>query len=79
MEGSDRFVRLKNGPTVPVEPIALSLELEERGFTLERMADGILSVEPHERLTRDDYPASRSGSSTFSRSSITRRRRFING
>ena len=33
----------------------LMWELEERGFVLTRLADAVLSVQPHERLTRDDY------------------------
>ena len=50
----DRFVTLKNGPTLPIEPVMLALELEERGFRMTHEGDDVLSVQPHERLTRDD-------------------------
>jgi hypothetical protein len=51
---TDRYVTLKGGPTLPVEPIMLALELEERGFRMTREGDDTLSVQPYERLTRED-------------------------
>src|SRR6187549_3468105 len=51
---NDRIVLLKGGLVLPVEPIQLALELEERGFTLTRMDGDTLLVQPYERLTRDD-------------------------
>jgi hypothetical protein len=55
----DRFVQLKDGPVLPVEPYLLALELETRGFTLAREEGEVLSVQPYERLTRQDYAAIR--------------------
>ena len=57
MAGSDpsRFVLLKNGLALPIDPILLALELEERGFSMTREEDDVLSVQPYERLTPDDY------------------------
>jgi hypothetical protein len=51
---SDRFVQLHGGPLLPVEPILLAFELEERGFTLTRLDGDVLSVQPYDRLTRED-------------------------
>jgi hypothetical protein len=48
-----RYVVLRGGLALPLEPILLALELEERGFGLTRDGD-VLSVQPYERLTRDD-------------------------
>ena len=53
-DGAAKYVVLRGGLTLPVEPILLALELEERGFTLTRMDDNVLSVQPHQRLTPDD-------------------------
>jgi hypothetical protein len=50
----DRFVQLKNGPVLPAEPILLALDLEARGFTLTRLEDDVLSVQPYQRLSRQD-------------------------
>jgi hypothetical protein len=50
---SDRYVLLRGGLAIPVDPMLLALELEERGFRLHR-EDDVLVVQPHERLTRDD-------------------------
>ena len=49
-----RYVVLKGGLALPIEPILLALELEERGFMLARHGEDILSVQPHEKLTPDD-------------------------
>ena len=54
MAGSDRFVLLKGGLALPIEPILLALELEERGFTMTKEEPDTLSVQPCQRLTRDD-------------------------
>jgi hypothetical protein len=52
--GSDRFVMLPNGPTLPIEPIVLALTLEERGFSLSRDGEDTLLVRPHQGLTHED-------------------------
>jgi hypothetical protein len=49
-----RYVQLKNGPVLPVEPILLALELEGRGFQMHRQGGDVLSVQPHKQLTADD-------------------------
>jgi hypothetical protein len=49
-----RYVTLKGGPTLPVEPILLALELEQRGFRMTREDGDVLNVQPHERLTAED-------------------------
>ncbi len=55
---SNRFVQLRGGLTVPLEPLMLSLDLEARGFTL--VSDGRdLVVSPASRLTREDRQALR--------------------
>ena len=50
----DRYVVLKGGLALPVEPLLLALELEERAFTLRRESEDMLSVQPYQRLTADD-------------------------
>jgi hypothetical protein len=52
-DGSDRYVVLKGGLAVPVEPLRLLLDLERRNFTLER-DDEALVVEPGDLLTEDE-------------------------
>jgi hypothetical protein len=54
MDVSDRFVILQGGLALPVEPIMLALELESRGFSMTREQDGVLNVQPYQRLTRED-------------------------
>ena len=51
---SDRYVLLPGGLALPVEPILLAMELEDRGFTLTREEPDTLSVQPYQRLTRED-------------------------
>ena len=51
---SERLVQLQGGLVVPVEPLLLLLELEQRGFRLEREGDDTLVVRPYDRLTRVD-------------------------
>jgi hypothetical protein len=51
--GSDRFIELRNGPVVPVEPLLLVLDLEARGFALTSADDQII-VSPGSQLTADD-------------------------
>jgi len=55
----DRYVQLKNGPVLPVEPCVLALELEARGFTMTRMDGDVLNVQPYRRLTAEDCAAIR--------------------
>ena len=50
---SERYVLLKGGLAVPLEPLELLLDLERRGFTLFRDAGDVL-VLPGNQLTRDD-------------------------
>ena len=50
---SERFVWLRGGLVVPVEPVILPLDLEAQGFTLSRDGDDIL-VSPFSKLTEDD-------------------------
>jgi hypothetical protein len=51
--GSDRYVLLKGGLAVPLEPLRLLLDLESRGFTVFR-EDGDVVVLPGNQLTDDD-------------------------
>jgi len=51
---SCRFVILAGGLALPIEPMMLALELEERGFTLTRESDDVLNVQPYQRLTSED-------------------------
>jgi hypothetical protein len=55
----DRYVVLKGGPVLPVEPMLLALDLEERGFTMTRDEGAVLSVQPYQRLTPEDCAAIR--------------------
>ena len=59
MVGSEpqQFVTLSGGLTLPAQACLLALELESRGFTLTRLDGDVLSVQPYERLTRQDYAA----------------------
>ena len=58
MSASERFVALRDGPTVPLAPLLLLLSLEERGLHLREDGD-VLVVQPAERLTADDCAAIR--------------------
>ncbi len=49
-----RFVVLRGGLALPVAPLLLALELEQRGFSLMKEEPDILVVQPFECLTRDD-------------------------
>ena len=51
---SDRYVLLPGGLALPVEPILLAMELEDRGFTLRKEEPDTLSVQPYQRHTRED-------------------------
>jgi hypothetical protein len=51
---SDRYVLLPGGLALPVEPILLAMELEDRGFSLTKEEPDTLSVQPYQRLTRED-------------------------
>jgi hypothetical protein len=50
----DRYVLLKNGLALPLEPLLLALELEERGLRLSREGADTLVVQPHHHLTHED-------------------------
>jgi hypothetical protein len=50
---SDRYVLLSGGLSVPVAPLLLVFELEERGFRLTRAGDELI-VRPGPRLTDVD-------------------------
>jgi hypothetical protein len=45
---------LRGGLVLPVEPVQLAIDLEERGFSLTREESDTLSVQPWERLTPED-------------------------
>ena len=51
--GSETYVSLRGGLTVPVEPLRLVFELQDRGFTLSQDGDALL-VQPYQQLTPDD-------------------------
>lgn len=51
--GSDRFVSLRGGCTIPVEPLIVIFDLQERGFTLTPEGHALV-VQPHQRLTPED-------------------------
>ena len=53
MAVSDRYVVLRGGLTLPVEPVIFALKLEERGFRLRRDG-GTLIVQPANELTPED-------------------------
>ena len=55
---SERFVTLPGGPTLPVEPIILVLDLEARGLSLTRDGD-LIVVRPSGRLSDDEKAALR--------------------
>lgn len=48
-----RYVFLRGGLALPVEPCLLALELERRGIRLTRDGEDII-IEPRELLTDDD-------------------------
>jgi hypothetical protein len=50
----DRLVLLAGGLALPVEPILLALELEQRGLQLSREGADTLVVQPHQDLTTED-------------------------
>lgn len=50
----DRYVLLQNGLALPLEPLLLALELEERGLHLSREGVDTLVVQPHQQLTAED-------------------------
>src|SRR5262245_49354685 len=52
--GLGGFVTLQGGLVVPLESVLLVLELEERGFHLEREGQNTLIVRPCSRLSEDD-------------------------
>lgn len=52
MNGSE-FITLRGGLTVPVEPVMLALDLEQRGFAMWAEGEDIL-VQPAKRLTPED-------------------------
>lgn len=56
MAGSDpqQYVTLRGGLTVPLAPMLLVFDLQDRGFTLTAEGDEFLRVQPHDRLTRVD-------------------------
>ena len=53
---SDRYVCLRGGLCVPVEPLQLLLNLEARGFQLWPKDDDQIGVRPVSRLTDDELP-----------------------
>lgn len=56
-ELDDRFVFLKGGLVVPVEPYLLLLSLERRNFRLSVEERNVLVVQPVDELTDDDVAA----------------------
>lgn len=52
----DRYVLLRGGLALPIEPVRLLLDLEAAGFRLSRDGDDIL-VRPFSRLREDDVRA----------------------
>src|SRR4051812_37931623 len=55
---SDHYVLLRDGLALPLEPVRLTLDLESRGFKLER-ADEDIAIRPASRLTDEDRAAIR--------------------
>lgn len=55
---SERYVSLRGGLTVPLEPMLLLLEMEARGLEVSRAGDDIL-VRPSGQLTDADRVALR--------------------
>ena len=54
-----RYVVLKAGLALPVEPIQLAIDLESRDFSLRQEDGDVLSVQPCQRLTEQDCAAIR--------------------
>ena len=54
----DRYVTLRAGLVLPVEPLRLAWALEDRGFRL-AVEEGALVVRPGSALTADDRAAIR--------------------
>lgn len=48
-----RYVLLRGGLALPVEPMLLALELEERGFSMRREGETLI-VQPAHELTPED-------------------------
>jgi hypothetical protein len=58
LDTESRFVTLRGGLTLPVEPLELALRLEAEGFNLRLDGDdGELIVEPADSLTAEDRAA----------------------
>ena len=55
---SDRFVLLKGGLAVPIEPLRLLWDLEERGYTVQQDGNDLL-IQPGRTLTEDERAAIR--------------------
>jgi hypothetical protein len=53
-EFSDRYVELRGGLCVPIEPIQLLLRLEAMGFTFEREGLDRIAVRPFSKLVSED-------------------------
>lgn len=51
MNGSERFVTMRGGLTVPLTPLMLVLDLEARGIRLTADEDGAIVATPRGRLT----------------------------
>jgi hypothetical protein len=58
LTGCERYVCLRGGLTVPVEPVKLLLDLERRGFHLTRDGSDIV-IQPFSLLTDEDRDALR--------------------
>lgn len=54
MSASEPFVSLLGGLTLPLAPVLLALDLEQRGLSLTFEDNDVLIVGPRERLTNDD-------------------------
>ena len=54
MASGSEYVCLRGGFMVPLEPMLLLFELEDRGFKLTQDGDSLI-VRPHSQLTRVDY------------------------
>ena len=52
-EDSERFITLRCGLIIPVEPLLLGLDLQTRGFVLQPEGDDLL-VSPFSQLTDED-------------------------
>lgn len=50
---TERFISLRGGLVVPVEPLMLALDLEARGFAMQPDGDDLI-VEPFSQLTEED-------------------------